>query len=103
MELWAVIAALQIIKNPKQEISIYSDSKYVVDAVEKKWLNRWVATGFKGKKNSDLWLKFWDLYHQHKVKLIWVKGHAGCPQNERCDQLALASSHSSVFSATGPR
>ncbi|MDF3076299.1 MAG: ribonuclease [Sphingobacteriaceae bacterium] len=92
MELMAVIVGLESIKKPGQEVIIYSDSKYVIDAVEKRWLNGWVSKGFAGKKNKDLWLRFLDVYKLHKVKFKWVKGHAGHPENERCDELAVAAS-----------
>ncbi len=88
MELWAVIAALEALKAQQQEVRIYSDSRYVVDAVEKRWLHTWIQNGFKNKKNPDLWQRFWKVYNQHKVTLTWVKGHANIPLNERCDQLA---------------
>ncbi|RZL29295.1 MAG: ribonuclease HI, partial [Pedobacter sp.] len=71
---------------------IYSDSKYVVDAVEKKWVFGWVAKQFKDKKNKDLWLRFLELYKLHKVKFVWIKGHNDHPENERCDRLAVAAS-----------
>ncbi|NEJ83275.1 ribonuclease HI, partial [Rhizobium leguminosarum] len=88
MELWAVIAGLEALKKEKQHVVVYSDSRYVVDAVEKGWLQNWIKKGFKGKKNIDLWKRFWALYIQHHVTFKWVKGHAGDPKNERCDQLA---------------
>jgi ribonuclease HI len=88
MELWAVIAGLEALKKDKQHIVVYSDSRYVVDAVEKGWLQSWIKKGFKGKKNIDLWKRFWALYIKHNVAFKWVKGHAGDPRNERCDQLA---------------
>ncbi len=89
MELLAVIKALESIKKPGWEVLIFSDSKYVVDAVEKKWVFGWEKKGFKGKKNPDLWKRFLEVYRQHQVKFQWVKGHAGHPENERCDQLAV--------------
>jgi len=89
MELLAVIAGLEALKKKNQKVAIYSDSKYVVDAVEKGWLQSWLKTGFKGKKNADLWKRFYALYKQHQVTFQWVKGHAGDPDNERCDQLAV--------------
>jgi ribonuclease HI len=88
MELLAVIVGLEALKNPGSEVMIYSDSKYVVDAIEKRWVFDWAKKGFKGKKNPDLWKRFLEVYPQHKVKFRWVKGHAGIPENERCDQLA---------------
>jgi ribonuclease HI len=88
MELSAVIAGLEALKKENQQIIIYSDSRYVVDAVEKGWLAGWVKSGFKNKKNPDLWQRFWNLYNKHQITLQWVKGHAGNTYNERCDQLA---------------
>ncbi|MCX2745788.1 ribonuclease HI [Mangrovivirga sp. M17] len=89
MELLAVIKGLEQIKKEGWDVTIYSDSKYVVDSVSKGWLWGWVKKGFKGKKNADLWRKFIPLYNKHNVKFVWVKGHAGNPMNERCDQLAV--------------
>ncbi|REE05757.1 ribonuclease HI [Marinoscillum furvescens] len=89
MELLAVIKALEAIKKPGWEVLVYSDSKYVVDAVEKGWVFGWEKKGYKNKKNPDLWQRFLKIYRQHKVKFQWVKGHAGHPENERCDQLAV--------------
>ncbi|WP_020529531.1 ribonuclease HI [Flexithrix dorotheae] len=91
MELLATIVALEALKVEGTEILIYSDSKYVVDSVEKGWLWNWEKKGFSGKKNVDLWQKFIKLYRKHKVKFKWVKGHAGIPENERCDELAVAA------------
>ena len=92
MELLAVIVALETLKFEGSEVTIYTDSKYVCDAVEKGWLNNWVKKGFKNKKNPDLWKRFIPTYNKHKVKFIWIKGHANIPENERCDQLAVAAS-----------
>lgn len=89
MELLAVIIGLEALKVKNAAIRVYSDSKYVVDAVEKGWLWGWVKKGFKGKKNKDLWLRFIKVYKKDRVKFQWVKGHAGIPENERCDQLAV--------------
>ncbi len=91
MELMAIIVGLESIKKPGQEVVIYSDSKYVIDAVEKKWLIGWVSKGFAGKKNKDLWLRFLGIYKLHKVRFKWVKGHAGHIENERCDRLAVGA------------
>lgn len=89
MELMAVIKGLESIKKPGQEVMVFSDSKYVIDSIEKKWVFGWVKTGFKGKKNKDLWLRFLDAYKLHKIKFTWVRGHNGHPENERCDELAV--------------
>jgi len=94
MELLAVIVGLEAIKKPGQTVTIYSDSKYVVDAVEKRWVFGWLQKGFAGKKNKDLWLRFLQVYKLHNVRFVWVKGHAGHPENERCDVLAVAASTS---------
>ncbi len=92
MELMAVIKGLEALKKPNQNVTIYSDSKYVVDAVEKGWVHGWVRKGFSGKKNSDLWMRFLNVYKLHNVRFVWVKGHAGHPENERCDRLAVQAS-----------
>jgi ribonuclease HI len=89
MELLAVIVGLEAIKEPGYEVTVYSDSRYVVDAVEKKWLWGWVKKGFAKVKNPDLWQRLLKVYPKHKVRFVWVKGHAGNPENERCDQLAV--------------
>ena len=91
MELLAVIVALEELKQEGSEVVVYSDSKYVVDAIEKKWVFGWVKKGFKDKKNPDLWQRFLKIYSKHKVKLVWVKGHASNPENNRCDELAVAA------------
>jgi len=89
MELMAVCVALESLKLNNTPVALYSDSKYVVDAVEKGWLWGWQKKGFKDKKNPDLWQRFIRVYKKHKVQFFWVKGHAGNPENERCDQLAV--------------
>ena len=91
MELLAVIVGLEALKKPGMEVLVYSDSKYVVDAVEKNWLFGWLQKGFAGKKNKDLWVRFLQVYKLHKVKFKWIKGHAGHPENESCDRLAVAA------------
>ena len=91
MELLAVIRALEAIKKPGWEVLVYSDSKYVVDSVEKGWLKGWVTKNFKGKKNADLWKQYLVVSKNQNVKFQWVKGHAGHPENERCDELAVAA------------
>ena len=94
MELMAVIVGLEALKNDGLEVVVYSDSKYVVDAVDKGWVFGWVKKGFKDKKNPDLWLRFLKVYKKHKVKLKWIKGHNDHPYNERCDRLAVAAAES---------
>jgi ribonuclease HI len=91
MELMAVIVGLEALKKPDCEVTVYSDSKYVVDAVEKKWIYGWVKKGFNKVKNPDLWMRFLKIYPKHKVRFVWVKGHANNPYNERCDELAVAA------------
>ena len=95
MELLAVIVGLEALKQPGWQVVVYSDSRYVVDAVEKGWVFGWEKKGFKDKKNPDLWKRFLAIYRQHQVKFVWVKGHADIPENERCDRLAVAASSSS--------
>lgn len=91
MELMAVIIGLEAIKTENIPVTIYSDSKYVVDAVEKKWVYGWQKKGFAGKANADLWTRFLRIFPKHQVKFVWIKGHAGHPENERCDVLAVQS------------
>jgi ribonuclease HI len=92
MELMAVIAGLEALKKTRLKITIYSDSQYIVKALNEGWLNNWMATNFaKGKKNKDLWVKFYNLYKQHQTKFVWVKGHAENTFNNRCDELATAA------------
>ena len=92
MELLAVIVGLEKITKPNMKVLIISDSKYVVDAVEKKWVFGWEKKGFKDKKNPDLWMRFLKIYRQHQVDFKWIKGHNNHPQNERCDELAVYAS-----------
>lgn len=95
MELMAVIAGLSAMKKDNLDITIYSDSQYVVKAVQEGWLKNWIATGFKGgKKNRDLWEQYHELAKKHRVKFIWVRGHADNPWNNRCDELATAAADS---------
>ena len=92
MELMGVIAALEAMKKTGLHITIYTDSQYIVKAIQQGWLNKWLATNFsKGKKNKDLWVRFYDLFKKHHVKFVWVKGHANNEMNNRCDQLATAA------------
>ena len=88
MELMAVIVALESLTRSGLNIDVFTDSKYVVDAIEKKWVFGWVKKNFKDKKNKDLWLRFLDHYRKHQIRFHWVKGHANHPQNNRCDELA---------------
>jgi len=92
MELLAVIVGLEKITKPNMKVLVISDSKYVVDAVEKKWVFGWEKKGFKDKKNPDLWMRFLKIYRQHQVDFKWIKGHNNHPQNERCDELAVMAS-----------
>lgn len=94
MELLAVIVGLEALKKPGTEVLVYTDSQYVQRAVSEKWVFGWEKKGFKGKKNADLWRRFLQIYRQHRVAFQWVKGHAGIPGNERCDQLAVDAAHS---------
>ncbi len=89
MELLAVVVGLEALRFEGMTVTIYSDSRYVVDAVEKGWVFGWEKKRFKDKKNPDLWVRFLSIYRKHQVKFVWVKGHADNPGNERCDQLAV--------------
>lgn len=93
MELLAIIVALEMLKVEGRDVIIYSDSKYVIDSVDKGWVFGWVKKGFKGKKNADLWRRFLKIYPRNKVKFQWVKGHSNIPGNERCDALAVAAAN----------
>lgn len=88
----AVIVALEALKIPNSEVMVYTDSRYVADAVEKGWVKSWESKNFRNKKNPDLWQRFLIVYRQHRVKFTWIKGHANHPENERCDQLAVEAS-----------
>lgn len=94
MELLAVIVALESLTREGLEIVVYSDSKYVIDSVEKGWVFGWEKKGFTGKKNPDLWIRFLKSYRKHKVRFHWVKGHADNPFNNRCDELATKAADS---------
>lgn len=92
MELLAVITGLESITKKELPVVVYSDSQYVVKAIEEGWLNNWIRTDFKGdKKNKDLWTRYYHLSRNMKVKLKWVKGHADNPFNNRCDELATTA------------
>ena len=93
MELLAVIVGLEQIRWNNAEVHVWSDSSYVVKALNEGWLDKWKTIGFKGKKNVDLWLRFDAVYKRHRVAFHWIKGHAGHPENERCDRLAVAAYH----------
>jgi ribonuclease HI len=95
MELLAVIVGLESIKKLNEKVVVFSDSRYVVDAVEKGWLFSWEKTNFNKKKNPDLWIRFLKIYRKHRVSFTWVKGHANNAENERCDLLAVKSSEKS--------
>ena len=92
MELLAVIEGLKAIKKKEIPVTVFSDSQYVVNAVEKGWLTNWIKTNFKGgKKNTDLWTEYYELAKNFRIKFVWVKGHANNPYNNRCDELATAA------------
>ena len=96
MELMAVIAGLEALKKEGLDITIYSDSQYIVKAIEEGWLEKWVKTDFKGgKKNKDLWLHYYELSKKHKIRFVWVRGHAENIYNNRCDILATDAADSS--------
>lgn len=89
MELLAVIVGLEAIKRNCAEVIVYSDSSYVVRAVNEGWLAKWQVKGLHKQKNSDLWERFLRIVSRHRVRFVWIKGHAGHPENERCDRLAV--------------
>jgi ribonuclease HI len=91
MELLAVITGLEAIKWDDAVVEVYSDSTYVVKAVTENWLQNWRLRGWKKVRNVDLWMRFLDVYGRHRVTFHWLKGHAGHPENERCDALAVAA------------
>jgi ribonuclease HI len=92
MELMAVIAALRSLTKQNISLTIYTDSQYVLNSVEKKWLDNWIKTDFKGgKKNKDLWMTYHHLAKNYSIKFVWVKGHAENIYNNRCDELATAA------------
>lgn len=91
MELTAVIVGLEAVKRPDAEIILYSDSRYVVDSVNMGWVFNWERKNFEKRLNADLWIRFLNVYRRHRVRLVWVKGHADNPMNNRCDQLAVAA------------
>ena len=89
MELMAVIVGLEALKIPESRVVVYTDSKYIADAVEKGWLFKWESTAFKKKKNPDLWIRFLKVYRRHNVRFVWIKSHSNITENERCDRLAF--------------
>lgn len=95
MELLAVIVGLEAIKRKNAIVHIYSDSSYVVKAVNEGWLQKWLLKGLEKQKNPDLWERFLKVYRKHRVSFFWIKGHAGHPENERCDKLAVEAALSS--------
>lgn len=101
MELLAVIIGLESLKKNNETVIIYSDSKYVVDAVEKKWVFGWEKKSFNKKKNPDLWIRFLKIYRQHRVTFKWVKGHSNNTENDRCDLLAVEASEGAKLETDG--
>jgi len=95
MELLAVIIGLESLKSNKESVTVYSDSKYVVDAVNKKWVFGWEKKNFNKKKNPDLWIRFLKIFKKHNVIFIWIKGHSENIENERCDYLAVSAAEKS--------
>ena len=93
MELLSVIVCLEMLKQEGCEVTVYSDSKYVVDAIEKNWIGGWVKRGWKNVKNPDLWKRYLIVAQRHKVRFKWIKGHNGHQMNERCDFLAVEASN----------
>ena len=89
MELLAVIVGLEAIKRPNAQVNVYSDSSYVVKAINEGWIQGWLKKGLHKQKNADLWERFLVIYRKHQVRFFWIKGHAGHPENERCDALAV--------------
>ncbi len=93
MELLAVIVGLEAIKWDNAEVNVYSDSSYVVNSVNEGWVFNWERRGWTKAKNPDLWQRFLQVYRRHQVHFHWIKGHAGHPENERCDRLAVEAGH----------
>jgi len=91
MELYSVIVALENIKKDQCELTIYSDSQYIVNSISKGWLKSWEKKNFIDRKNTDLWKIYLSLVNDHKIKMVWVKGHAGHSMNEECDELATSA------------
>jgi len=97
MELLALIVALENLKTDKFPVEVFSDSKYVIDSITKRWVFGWNTKGFKGKKNADLWIRYLEIHSKFNLSFHWVKGHAGHPENERCDVLAVAAAENSKY------
>ena len=97
MELLALIIALENLKTDKFPVEVYSDSKYVIDSITKRWVFGWNTKGFKGKKNADLWIRYLQIHSKFNLSFHWVKGHAGHPENERCDVLAVSAAENSQY------
>ena len=92
MELLAVIVALETLKFPNSDVTVYTDSKYVSEAINQNWLQNWIKKGFNKVKNPDLWKRFIPIYNKHNVRFVWVKGHSDNIENNRCDELAVIES-----------
>lgn len=101
MELLAVIVGLEAIRWENADVTVWSDSSYVVDSVEKGWVFSWEKKDFARKANPDLWIRFLALYRRHRVRFHWIRGHNGHPENERCDRLAVAASAAPTLDDTG--
>lgn len=102
MELLAVIVGLEAIKRPNAQVNIYSDSSYVVKAINEGWLVNWQKKGLHKQKNADLWERFLRISCKHQLRFFWIKGHAGHPENERCDRLAVeAATSGNLLEDTG--
>ena len=97
MELMAVIAGLEALTKERLQVTIYTDSRYVADAIEKKWVYGWMKSNFAKKKNQDLWMRLMRSFAKHEVRIVWVKGHAGHTENERCDRLAVEAAENTTL------
>jgi ribonuclease HI len=103
MELMAVIEGLESLKIAGSNVVVYTDSKYVADSVEKGWVFQWESKNFKKRKNPDLWIRFLRIYRKHKVRFVWIKGHANNPENEICDRLAVEAAKGVLLEDSGYR
>lgn len=97
MELLAVIVALESLKTTNYKVRVTSDSKYVIDSITKGWVNGWLKKGFVGKKNEDLWRRYLSIAHRFQLEFVWVRGHNGHFENERCDALAVQAAESKTL------